>query len=83
MGCSMAGPSTISHGRADYNAAINRTNDEQLLLALVRGRYGETSSLLAVTGVAANVRFSANYGAEYGISQADGFEWSLDRKSVV
>ena len=38
VGCSMAGPSTISHGRADYNAAINRTNDEQLLLALVRGR---------------------------------------------
>ena len=77
MGCSMAGPSTISHGRADYNAAINRTNDEQLLLALVRGRYGETSSLLAVTGVAANVRFSANYSAEYGISKEDGFEWSL------
>ena len=38
VGCSMAGPSTISHGRADYNAAINRTNDEQPLLALVRGR---------------------------------------------
>ena len=43
-GCSMVGPSTINHGRADYNAAINRTDVEQLILALVRGRCGETSS---------------------------------------
>ena len=40
-------------GRADYNEAINRTEDEQMLLSIVKGRYGETFSLLAVTGVAA------------------------------
>ena len=32
FGCSTVGPSTISHGRADYNEAINRTDDEQLLI---------------------------------------------------
>ena len=75
--CSTVGPSTISHGRADYNDAINRTDDEQLLLALVRGRYGETSRLLAVTGVTANVRFATNVGAEYGLKQEEFYEWSL------
>jgi hypothetical protein len=53
-------------GRADYNEAINRTEDEQMLLSIVKGRYGETFSLLAVSGVAANVRFRANAGVEVG-----------------
>lgn len=65
-GCAMVGPRSISAGRSDYNEAINRTEDEQLLLSIIKGRYGETSSLLAVTGVAANVRFRANAGAEVG-----------------
>ena len=70
-GCVMAGPKHISMGRADYNEAINRTEDEQILLAIVKGRYGETSSLLAVSGVAANVRFSTNAGIEAGFGSKD------------
>ena len=56
-GCAVVGPTSISMGRADYNEAINKTDDAQMLMSIVRGRYGETFSLLAVTGVAANVRF--------------------------
>jgi hypothetical protein len=41
-------------GRADYNEAINKTEDEQMLLSGVGGRYGETFSLLSVSGVAAS-----------------------------
>jgi len=66
-GCAVVGPKSISMGRADYNEAINKTEDEQMLLSIVKGRYGETFSLLAVNGVAANVRFRANAGAEVGI----------------
>ena len=65
-GCAMVGPRTISMGRSDYNEAINRTEDEQILLSIVKGCYGETNSLLAVKGVAANVRFSTNAGVEAG-----------------
>jgi hypothetical protein len=54
-------------GRGDYNEAINKTEDEQLLLSIVKGRYGETFSLLAVSGVAANVRFRTNANAEVGM----------------
>ena len=64
--CVMVGPKQISMGRADYNEAINRTEDEQMLLAIVKGRYGETSSLLAVSGVAANIRLRTEAGVEVG-----------------
>jgi hypothetical protein len=53
-------------GRGDYNEVINKTEDEQMLLSIVKGRYGETFSLLAVSGVAANVRFKTSAGVEVG-----------------
>jgi hypothetical protein len=65
-GCAMVGPRSISFGRAEYSEAINRTEDNQMLMAIVKGCYGETVSLLAVSSVSANVRFSANAGVEIG-----------------
>ena len=67
IGCSTVGPTSISMGRAGYNEAINRTENEQMLKAIVKGRYGETISLLAVSGVAANVRFATNAGVQAGL----------------
>jgi hypothetical protein len=65
-GCATVGPASLSSGRASYNEAINRTEDEQMLSSIVKGRYGDTFSLLAVSGVAANVRFRADAGVEAG-----------------
>ena len=76
-GCAMVGPSSISMGRADYNEAINKTEDEQMLLSLVKGRYGETFSLLSVTGVAANVRFGSRAGAEIGFGPQKNYDGNL------
>jgi hypothetical protein len=73
----MLGPSSISMGRAEYNEAINRTEDEQMLLSIVKGRYGETYSLLAVSGVAANVRFSGNAGVQVGFGPKSYYEGNL------
>jgi len=64
-------------GRADYNEAINRTGDEQLLMSIVKGRYGETSSLLAVSGVAANVRFNTSAGVEAGFGPESNYDGNL------
>jgi hypothetical protein len=64
-------------GRADYIEAINKTEDEQMLLSVVRGRYGETFSLLTVSGVAANVRFKANAGIEAGIGPDTNYDGNL------
>ena len=73
----MVGPRSISMGRADYNEAINKTEDEQLLLAIIKGRYCETASLLAVSGVAANVRFSSRAGAQFGIGPTENYKGNL------
>jgi hypothetical protein len=64
-------------GRADYNDAINKTEDEQILLAIVKGRYGETFSLLGVSGVAANVRFSTNAGVNIGFGPNEDYTGNL------
>jgi hypothetical protein len=76
-GCDMAGPRSIKMGRAAYNEVISNTGDEQMLLSIVKGCYGESFSLLAVTGVAANVRFTTNAGAEFGFGPDDSFLGNL------
>jgi len=76
-GCATLGPKSISMGRADYNEAINKTEDEQMLLSIVKGRYGETFSLLAVSGVAANVRFRTNAGVDVGIGPREDYLGNL------
>jgi hypothetical protein len=48
-----------------------------MLMSVVRGRYGETFSLLAVTGVAANVRFGANAGVELGFGPNENYDGNL------
>jgi hypothetical protein len=76
-GCAKVGPRSISMGRANYNEAINKTEDEQMLLSIVKGRYGETSSLLAVSGVAANINFSAKAGVQAGFGPDDNYTGNL------
>jgi len=76
-GCAGVGPRTLSHGRVDYNETINKTEDEQMLLSIVKGRYGETFSLLKVSGVAANVRFGARAGIDIGFGPSANYAGNL------
>ncbi len=48
-----------------------------MLMSIVRGRYGETFSLLAVTGVAANVRFGTNAGINVGFGPDENYAGNL------
>jgi hypothetical protein len=63
--------------RSVYNEAINRTEDEQMLLSIVKGRYGETSSQLAVSAVVANINFKTNAGVEAGFGSKDNYRENL------
>jgi len=76
-GCARVGPWSISMGRAQYNEAINKTEDEQMLLSIVKSRYGETFSLLAVSGVAANVRFRSNTDVQVGFGPSSNYSGNL------
>lgn len=64
--CANVGPKSISVRRSAYAEAIDQTENEQLLLSIVKGRYGETSSQLAVNAIAANMRFRTEAGIEAG-----------------
>lgn len=63
-GCSGLGPSTLKGNRYNYNTTIQRSNDQQLLLNLVRLKYRDTPYFLEVNSVAAQFKFRANGGAD-------------------
>lgn len=76
-GCSTVGPASIKAGRGVYNEAINQTEAQQTLMTLVRNRYGETSTMLAVTSVTANVRVSTNAGINLGFGTDANYSGNL------
>jgi hypothetical protein len=57
------GPFAVYHTRARYNEVIQCTNNEELLLNLVRLRYLENPGFLPVTGLTA--QFEGSLGATY------------------
>jgi hypothetical protein len=51
--CSSFGPRSLQQSRLGYNEAVKSTTEEQLLLNIVRLRYADTPSSLAVSAIAA------------------------------
>ena len=51
MGCSTVGPSSLSRGRVAYNEVLTETNAEQCLTLIVKARYGQISTMLAVSSI--------------------------------
>src|SRR5438128_2205778 len=52
-GCASFGPQSLQQTRLQYNEAVKATTEEQLLLNIVRLRYTDTPSSLAVSTIAA------------------------------
>jgi len=75
--CTPLGPESISAGRLSYVEAISATNQQQILLAVVRNRYDEHGVLLAVDSITANIRFTANSAVQAGIGDSDNFQGNL------
>jgi len=76
-GCAVVGPQSITAGRGVYAEVINRTEDEQILNVIVRQRYDETFGMMSVASVTANLRFSAQAGANIGIGDSDNYAGNL------
>jgi hypothetical protein len=76
-GCAVVGPNSLRNGRSAYREAINNTNEQQTLETIVRLRYAETSSLLAVSSVTANIRFAGEAGIEAGFGPSDNYIGNL------
>lgn len=54
-GCAAQGPRSIQATRADYNIAIQQTNEQEMLLNLVRLKYRDTTYFLGVEKIASSV----------------------------
>jgi hypothetical protein len=59
-GCSTFGPGALLESRLRYNEVVKRTTEEQLLLNVVRLRYVDTPSSLAVSTIAAQFELNRN-----------------------
>ena len=66
-GCSQIGPATIASGRFDYNEAIVRSFDNQMLLNLVRLRYQDSILFLDLTSVVASYSREGRVGASTNV----------------
>ncbi|MEC9248184.1 MAG: hypothetical protein VX986_04110 [Pseudomonadota bacterium] len=64
IGCSQMGPSFIEGSRTDYNIVMGKTESEQMLLNLVRLRYGDAPYFLEATAL--NTQFLLTPTAEAG-----------------
>jgi len=59
-GCASFGPNSLQQTRLQYNEVVKVTTEEQLLLNIVRLRYSDTPSSLAVSTIAAQFERSQN-----------------------
>ena len=67
-GCSQFGPSRIEFGRGHYNAVVQQTDNEQMLLNLVRLRYRDTPYFLQVASVSTNFEFAVSADANASLT---------------
>jgi hypothetical protein len=77
VGCASRGPGRIPNDRFDYNQAIARSANEQMLLNLVRLRYTEVPHFLTVNSVLTQYVYtgSVNTGGAFGASAGEPL-WS-------
>ena len=59
-GCSF-GPKALARNQVEYNEVVKTTTEEQLLLNIVRLRYTDTPSSLAVTTIATQYELNRNF----------------------
>ena len=66
------GPDSVEDGRGQFNSVIAETNDQQLLLNLVKRRYGDNTALLEVNSVSTTLEWKR--GGNLGLTLFDGGE---------
>ena len=76
-GCAMLGTTAIKTGRLEYSEALTRTEAQQMLLNIIRNRYGEASTFLTVSSVAANMTFHTETGVNLGFGPRANYAGNL------
>lgn len=68
-GCASVGPQSIAANRPAYNMAVAQTNDQELLLNLVRILYRDTLYFTSVERIAASLEFNQGLSGAAGVSR--------------
>jgi hypothetical protein len=76
-GCETAGPTAIREGRGSYNLAIQQTNDEQLLLNLVRLRYLDTPYFVTVSSISTGLNLTTGLSGSASIPESSRKSFGL------
>lgn len=75
--CQGVGPRFLAADRGLYNLALQRTNNEQLLLNVVRLRYRDTPVFVEVTGVASKLRVTQETNVGVTLRNGQSTPWEL------
>lgn len=62
-GCGTLGPRVLPSNRQQYNSSLQQSSNEQMLLNIVRLRYGDTPYFLNVDSIEAQMQFDVRGGA--------------------
>ena len=62
--CSELGPAALRRSRLRYNETVKSTSEQELLLNIVRLRYSDTPSSLAISSIAAQFELSGGLGVD-------------------
>ncbi len=81
-GCSL-GPRSLAHSRLRYNDAVKSTSEQQLLLNIVRLRYVDTPSSLAISSIADQQEVVAGLGIVPFFTSAGAGDVGSYRNSIL
>lgn len=81
-GCSTLGPSAVRGDRPEYNRAIQQTEKEELLLNIVRTRYGENIKFLQVASIVSSLNIGAALNANIPFGKHSRLEASAATNSL-
>ena len=82
FGCSL-GPRSLMHSRLRYNEAVKTTSEQQLLLNIVRLRYVDTPSSLAISSIADQQEVVAGLGIVPFFTSAGAGDVGSYRNSIL
>lgn len=77
-GCATVGPGLYKNSFEDFNDAIRKTSDGQMLTNLVRMRYLESPVFLQVASITTSFNLNSNIGATAGLPEGAANNYGLN-----